>query len=92
MVERDDHKLDDFIMDVLGTDISGIPMFLLTKYITHARKDMKAHMCAQTGECTHTLHTLHTLHLGADSIDGSPGHHTDASVSVPLTLHTHNFK
>lgn len=54
MKERDDHKLDNFIMDVLGTDISGLPMFLLTKYITHARKDMKAQMCAQTGKCTHT--------------------------------------
>lgn len=63
MVERDDHKLDDFIMDVLGTDISGLPMFLLTKYITHARKDMKAHMCAQTGECTHTCtHCTHCTH------------------------------
>lgn len=86
MVERHDHKLEDPIMDVLGTDISGLPMFLLTKYITHAQKDMKAQMCAQTGKCTHTPH------LGADSIDGSLGHHTDASVSVPLTLHTHNFK
>lgn len=77
-----DHKLEGLIMDVLGTDISRLPMFLLTKYITRAHKDMKAQMCAR----------MHTLHLGADSIDGSLGHHTDASVSVPLTLHTHNFK
>lgn len=50
----DDHKLADFIMDVLGTDISGLPMFLLAKYITHARKDMKAQMCTQTAKCIHT--------------------------------------
>lgn len=89
MVERDDHKLDDIVMDVLATDISGFPAFWLTKYITRARRDMKAQVCARTG----TLHArMHTPHLGADSIDGSPGHHMDASVSVPLTLHTHNFK
>lgn len=33
-----DHKLEDLIMDVLGTDITGLPMFLLTKYITHAHR------------------------------------------------------
>lgn len=90
MVEWDDHKLGNFIMDVLGTDISGLPMFSLRKYTIHAPKDMKAQMCAKTGKCMYTC--MHTLHLGADSTDGSPGHHMDASVSVPLTLHTHNFK
>lgn len=47
---------------------------------------MKAQMCVKTGvrSCVHCL--------GADSIDGSPEHDTDASVSVLLTLHTHNFK
>lgn len=35
---------------------------------------------------------MHTLRLGVDSIDGSLGHRTDASVSVRLTLHAHNFK
>lgn len=59
MVERHDHKLEDLIMDVLGTDISGLPMFLLTKYITHAHKDMKARMCAQTSNArTHALTAL----------------------------------
>lgn len=33
-------------MDVLGTDISGLPMFLITKYITHVHRDMKVQMCA----------------------------------------------
>lgn len=48
MVDKHDHKLEDLIMDVLGTDISRLPMFLLTKYITHAHEDMKAPMCART--------------------------------------------
>lgn len=35
---------------------------------------------------------MHILQLRTDSIDGSPGHRMDSSVSVPMTLHTHNFK
>lgn len=53
MVEGHDHKLEDLIMNVLGTDISGLPMFLLTKYITHAHEDMTAPMCAQAYARTH---------------------------------------
>ncbi|MEQ2287003.1 ERC protein 2 [Ameca splendens] len=40
---------------------------------------------------THARH-MHTLHVGAVVIDGSLGDQVDASGSVPLTLHTHNFK
>lgn len=43
--------------------------------------------------CMHThMHGTHTLHLWAVVIDGSLGDQADASGSVPLTLHTHNFK
>lgn len=86
MVEVHDHKLEDIIIDGLGGDISGLPVFLLTKYIAH--EDMKAQIC--TDRQMHAQ--MHTLRSGADSIDGSLGHRTDASVSVPLTLDTHNFK
>lgn len=35
---------------------------------------------------------MHILQLRTDGIDGSPGHRLDSSVSVPMTLHAHNFK
>lgn len=54
MVERHDHKLEELIIDVLGTDIRRLPMFLLTKYITHAHKDMKEHMSTDRQMHTHT--------------------------------------
>lgn len=70
-------------MNVLRTDISGL-FFSLAKC---TQMDVKAQMCTHMD----TQHT-HTLHLGAESIDGSHGGLVDASGSVQLTLHTHNFK
>lgn len=35
---------------------------------------------------------MHILQLRTGSVDGSLGHHVDSSVSVSMTLHSHNFK
>lgn len=81
-MEELDCKPEKLIMDVLETDIGGLFLFFPFR-ISHM--DMKAQMRARTQH-------MHSLHLGAKSIDGSLGELVDASGSVPLTLHTHNFK
>lgn len=54
MVERHDHKREDVIIDGLGADIRGLPVFLQTEYIIHAHMEMKAQMHLWTGKYMHT--------------------------------------
>lgn len=70
----------------LRTAIGILSVFSSTPHITQSRKDMKA------PGSVHRQANLHILQLRTNSIDGSPGHHVDSSVSVPMTLHAHNFK
>lgn len=51
MVERYDQKLEELIMDVLGTGTIGLSLFLLAKH-TYGHEDMKDLMCANV--CIHT--------------------------------------
>lgn len=74
------------VVEDLRTAICVLSVFSSTPHITRARKDMKA------ADSVHRQANMHILQLRTDSIDGSPGHRMDSSVSVPMTLHAHNFK
>lgn len=74
------------VVEDLRATIGVLSVFQSALHVTLARKDMKA------ADSVHRQANMRILQLRTGSIDGSPGHRMDSSVSVPMTLHTHNFK